>query len=219
MIKAVLFDLDGTIADTNSLIFESFRHTFRTHSIQGVSDQEIYSFFGEPLIQSMRRYAPDQAEELVETYRQYNQMVHDDMIRHFPGVREMLTELQDMGLALAIVTSKRSEAALRSLNALELKRHFEVVVTPEATLLHKPNPEPVLHGVKLLGVEPRQAIMVGDSPYDLLAGRSAGTWTCGVEYTRLNLEILRQAKPDFMIAAAQDLIPIINQLNQEETNR
>jgi len=57
------------------------------------------------------------------------------------------------------------------------------------------------------------------SPYDLLAGRSAGTWTCGVEYTRLNLEILRQAKPDFMIAAAQDLIPIINQLNQEETNR
>ena len=59
MLKALLFDLDGTIADTNTLIFESFRYTLKKHCIEGVSDEKIYSFFGEPLFDSMQKFAPD----------------------------------------------------------------------------------------------------------------------------------------------------------------
>lgn len=214
MIKAMLFDLDGTIADTNTLIFESFRHTLKTHGIHRVPDAQIYSFFGEPLIDSMRRFAPDQAEEMVRTYRAYNALVHDDMIRHFPGVRETLEELQAMGLDLGIVTSKYGAVAMRSLKALDLTDFFKVIVTPELTERHKPDPAPVRRGVELLGLTPDQAMMVGDSPYDLISGRAAGTLTCGVEYTRLDLNILTGTNPDYMIAHVSELIPIVSELNR-----
>lgn len=215
MIKAVMFDLDGTIADTNELIFESFRHTFRTHGIDHIADREIYSFFGEPLRNTMLRYAPDQAQEMTETYRAFNEVHHDEMIRHFPRVAETLTQLRDMGILLAIVTSKRGSVAQKSLDALNLSGYFKVIVTPEMTERHKPEPDPVLCGASLLGVLPCEAIMVGDSPYDLLAGRAAGCLTCGVEYTRLELNVLQLTKPDYMITEVSSLIEIIQRLNQD----
>lgn len=220
MIKAVMFDLDGTLADTNELIFQSFRHTFRSHGIDHITDQEIYSFFGEPLHATMLRYAPDKAALLEATYRAYNEVHHDEMIRHFPMVSQTLKELAGMGLSLGIVTSKRGSVARRSLDALNLTSYFQAVVTPELTERHKPEPEPVLCGARLLGVRPEEAIMVGDSPYDLLAGRAAGCLTCGVEYTRLALNVLQHARPDFMIAEVGDLLAIIRQLNgQQEVTR
>ncbi|MFZ2259114.1 MAG: pyrophosphatase PpaX [Clostridiaceae bacterium] len=216
MIKAVMFDLDGTIADTNELIFKSFRHTFHTHGIDHVADAEIYSFFGEPLHNTMHRYAPDQAKELTDTYRDYNAIHHDELIRHFPMVKETLNQLIGMGLLLGIVTSKRGSVAQKSLDALNLTSFFKVIVTPELTVKHKPEPDPVLRGAELLGVLPNEAIMVGDSPYDLLAGRAAGCITCGVEYTRLDLNVLLQTNPDYMISDVSQIIGIIQQLNQDE---
>lgn len=216
MIKAMLFDLDGTIADTNTLIFESFRYTLKEHGIEGISDEEIYSFFGEPLFDSMQRFAPDRAEELIQTYRTHNETIHDEMIRHFPGVREALVELQKMGLTLGIVTSKRGEIALRSLQVLDLVDFFEVIVTPEHTILHKPDPAPVTHGIELLGINPHEAIMVGDSPYDLLSGKAAGCLTCGVDYTRIDLNILHNTNPDYMISHLSELVSIVRALNREE---
>ena len=215
MLKAILFDLDGTIADTNTLIFESFRHTFLAHDIHRVTDEEIYSFFGEPLLTSMRRYAPDQAEELVETYRTYNAGIHDEMIRHFPGVRETLETLSVMGLELGIVTSKKGDVARRSLKALNLTDFFKVIVTPESTVQHKPDPAPVLFAMDTLGCRPDECMMVGDSPYDLLSGKRAGALTCGVEYTKLDINVLKATDPDYMIAEVGQLIGIIRQLNGE----
>jgi|LSQX01.1.fsa_nt_gb pyrophosphatase PpaX len=214
MLKAMLFDLDGTIADTNTLIFESFRFTLKTHGIDGISDEKIYSFFGEPLFDSMQKFAPGQASELMKTYRSFNERVHDEMIRPFPGVREALAELRDMGLNLGIVTSKRGEVALRSLKVLDLTDYFRVVVTPEHTSSHKPHPAPVRHGVELLGIRPEEAMMIGDSPYDLLSGRAAGTLTCGVDYSRINLNILYQTNPDYMISHVHELVSIVGELNK-----
>lgn len=213
MIQAILFDLDGTVADTNQLIFQSFRYTLDQHGITGISDDEIYSHYGEPLLRTMLRYAPDEAEALVKTYHTHNLKTHDELIRPFPGVEEMLKALAGMGLKLGIVTSKRHKVASRSLEVLGLTSWFQAVVTPEDTVKHKPEPEPVLHGAKLLGVRPEKTMMVGDSPYDLLAGRSAGTLTCGVEYTRLPLEVLLSTQPDYMIREAGELVAILQDLN------
>lgn len=214
MLKAMLFDLDGTIADTNTLIFESFRFTLKKHGIEGISDEKIYSFFGEPLYDSMQKFAPGQAEELIRTYRGFNERAHDEMIQPFPGVREALAELRDMGLNLGIVTSKRGAVAHRSLKVLDLTDFFKVIVTPEHTSAHKPHPAPVMHGVGLLGIQAKEAMMIGDSPYDLLSGRAAGTLTCGVDYSKIDLKILYKTNPDYMISHVHELVSIVDELNK-----
>ncbi len=214
MIKAILFDLDGTLANTNNLIFESFKYTFKQHGIDGVTDEEIYSFFGEPLTASMRRYvSKDKVEELVETYRVFNHMMHDKMISDFPEVETTLKSLKELGYKLGVVTSKREMMAKKSLDALDLDGYFDILVTPELTTLHKPNKEPVEKGINLCNVLPHECIMVGDSPYDILSGNAAGAYTVAVNYTVIPMEAIIESEPDFFIDSVNELSEIIETLN------
>lgn len=214
MIKAILFDLDGTLANTNNLIFESFKYTFKEHGIEGVTDDEIYSFFGEPLTASMRRYVDeDKVDELVETYRVFNHMMHDKMISDFPGVLDAVKRFKESGYKLGIVTSKREKMARKSLEALDLIDYFEILVTPELTTLHKPNKEPVEKGINLCDVAPFECIMVGDSPYDILSGNAAGAYTVAVNYTVIPMQAIIDSEPDFFIDSMDEMTDIIETLN------
>jgi len=213
MIKLCLFDLDGTVADTNALIFDSFRHTFTHYGLENVTDEEIYSFFGEPLFKSMERYAGvEDAPNFVQVYREYNELKHDDMILSFPNVDEVLTELKKLGIKLGIVTSKRSEMAMRSIERLGLTKYFDLIVTPEDTVRHKPEKDPVEFAVNHFGLKPSETIMVGDSPYDLMSGKAAGTFTCGVTYTKIAVQKLLDVEPTFMIDNLKELISAIKTL-------
>ncbi len=215
MIEAVLFDLDGTVADTNDLVYASFRRLFEKLEIE-VEDDIIYSFFGEPLENSLRKYS-DTPEELVGHFRDFNEKKHDQMIKPFDGVVETLELLLEKGIKLGIVTSKRENMAKRSLEALKLSKYFSVVVTPEYTRKHKPYAEPLLKACELLGgIDPSHTIMVGDATYDILCGNKAGAHTVGVTYSMISLDVLKAAKPDFMVDNLRELLPIIEKLNGEE---
>ncbi|PKK39586.1 hypothetical protein ABB02_01146 [Clostridiaceae bacterium JG1575] len=209
MIRALLFDLDGTVADTNGLILASFRHTFSAHGVEGVADEAITALFGEPLDRSMTRFKPAESAAMVATYRVHNKAHHDDLIRPFPGVQEALTALKEKGYLLGIVTSKRQEMASRSLACLGLAPFFDVVVTPENTKEHKPHPAPVLYAMARLGVSPEETLMIGDSPYDLLSGRAAGCQTVAVSWSSLPRTVLEDAKPTFFLEDINDLMPLL----------
>lgn len=212
MIEAVLFDLDGTVADTNDLVFASFKQLFKKLDLD-VEDEVIYSFFGEPLEYSLKKYS-DYPEELMGHFREFNEKVHDQMIKPFDGVVDTLKALQKRGIKLGIVTSKREVMAKRSLKALDLTPYFSVVVTPEFTRKHKPYPEPLLKACELLGgIDPKNTIMVGDATYDILCGNKAGAKTVAVKYSMISHEVLKAAKPDFMVDNLKELLPIIDDLN------
>lgn len=217
MIKALLFDLDGTIADTNGLIFESFRHTLSSHGFDQVASEDIYKLFGEPLEASMGRYLPGEEATMVATYRAYNEACHDDMIRPFAQVEEVLQRLKAEGRRLAIVTSKRKEMALRSLTCLDLHDYFDLVVTPEDTSRHKPLPEPVLYALDQLKIQPKEALMIGDSPYDIMSGKAAGVPTVAVAYSKIQPQVLAAAKPTYTIKTMGDLIPLIQEAEDGTT--
>lgn len=213
MIKAILFDLDGTLADTNNLIFQSFRHTLAHYDILDVSDEDIYALFGEPLEYSMARFKPEEVDNMVTVYRNYNESRHDELIRPFANVQETLAELKERGLALAIVTSKRQAVAMRSLDALDLTPYFDVIVTPELTQKHKPDPAPVNYALNALGVSPNEAVMVGDSPFDIASGKGAGCQTVAVTYSKITPRLLAEAQPTLMIDSISDLL---NYVKEEE---
>lgn len=209
MIKGILFDLDGTLINTNMLIINSFKYVFKENLDLIVEDNEIVQYFGEPLAYTMAKYTKDRVEELVEKYVEYSLSIHDEYTESFKGVEEGLIILREKGYKLAIVTSKRRTTALRGLRLFDLEKYFEVIVSPEDTEKHKPEGEPVLKACELLNLKPEEVVMVGDSHNDILCGKNAGSKTCLVKYTALPLEKLLEHKPDYVIDSVEEILNII----------
>ena len=211
MIDTVLFDLDGTICDTNELILQSFKITLAEVLSLDEEKDTIYSYFGEPLDKSFSRYSNDidEIENLVFYYRSFNEKNHDNMIKIFPGVKETLIALKKKNVKLGIVTSKRRKMAIKSLSRFNLEKYFTAIITPESTKLHKPNKAPVLEAMKVLNSKAHTTLMVGDSRYDIISGNSAGAMTCGVSYSVLKDDLI-SSKPDYMIDEIYEVLDIVN---------
>ena len=209
MIKAILFDLDGTLLNTNQLIYNSFNYILNEVLKVNASSEEINKTFGKPLTSTFAEYSnvDYSVEELIGLYRKYNLEHHDSMCRAFDGVEDMLIELKKRNIKTAIVTSKLRPTAERGLRINNLLEYFDVIISPEDTKKHKPDAEPALKACELLQVEPSDTIMIGDSSYDLLCGKAAGCYTCGVYYTAI--DTLLDVKPTYMIHSPIDVLDII----------
>jgi pyrophosphatase PpaX len=211
-IRAVLYDFDGTLADSTELTMRCYRHTMRTH-LGGVPPDDAWlSGFGTTLEAQMRRFGrtSDEVRAMLDTYRTYQNAVHDDLLRPFPDAAETVAELERRGYGLAIVTSKRRRVAMRGMELCGLVRHFDVIVTPEDVAEAKPHPEPVLFALQKLGVAPHEALFVGDSPHDVAAGRAAGTRTAAALWGPFSIETLQAAGPDAFLREQRDVLRLLN---------
>jgi pyrophosphatase PpaX len=198
MLKAVLFDFDGTIVDTTELIHQSMRRA--TSEILGrtPSREVLLANVGQPLPRQMELLDPERAEELLASYRLHNEELHEDLIEAFPNVEASLARLRDAGLRLAVVTSKRRFSLEMALDSFPVLRDaVDAFVTMEDTTEHKPHPAPLLKGLELLGdVPPDRAAYVGDSPFDVAAAHAAGMLSVAVSWGVFTEEDLREAEPD-----------------------
>lgn len=215
MIKAVLFDLDGTLINTNELIVESFQYTFKNLLNIEVTRDEIVKTFGEPLKDTMASYDEERADLLVSFYRNYNENKHDKLANIFKGVKEGLISLKSRGIKLGVVTSKRMALAMRGLKLINIYDYMDVIVTPEDTEKHKPLGDPAKKACELLEIDAEEAIMVGDSHNDILCGKNAGCSTALVKYTALSIDELMEYRPDYVIESIEDLVGICDSLNRE----
>ncbi|MBI6019220.1 pyrophosphatase PpaX [Clostridium perfringens] len=213
MIKAVLFDLDGTLINTNDLILKSFKHTFKTILDLEPTEEEITMNYGRPLQGIFKSYDENRIEEMINCYRKINLELHDDECKEFADVDLMLQTLKNKGIKIGVVTSKKSDMAERGAKLMGIFKYFDTFITPEVTIKHKPEGEPVLKACENLGVSPSEALMVGDSPYDILAGKNAGAKTCGVKYTALPIEKLQESKPDFYVDKPLEILELVEKLN------
>lgn len=209
MLEAVFFDLDGTILNTNELIIDSFRYTFYKHFGTSPSNEELYATFGEPLRDTLARYAgKEDYTKLIETYREYNVQKHDILTKVFPGVEEMFVDLRESGLKIAIVTSKLQKTAARGLNLFNLMQYIDCQVSFEDTEEHKPEAGPVLKAMELLNVS--KAIMVGDSPLDSLSAAKAGIPSVSVGWSVYPHNVLIQAGSSLIIDNFHQLLKYID---------
>jgi pyrophosphatase PpaX len=210
-IKGVLFDLDGTLVDTEALILASFRYATKTVLGRDIPDEELRAKIGQPLTVQMWDWADGSQEvhdKLFNTYLEHNDRVHSQLIRSFPDTIPSLDALRAAGLPLGIVTSKRSENAARAMKSTGIDGYFEFVVAPDTFPAHKPDPEPVLHGCELLGVQHEECIYIGDSPYDMQAGRGTGCVTVAALWGMFGRDDLLAEHPDYAISSLAELVPI-----------
>lgn len=209
--EAVLYDFDGTLADSTELIMRCYRHTMRTHLGHVPPDEEWLSGFGTPLEGQIRRFARSEEEcaAMLESYRSHQREHHDALLRPFPGALEVVEALAERGVRLAIVTSKHREGTLRGMGLCGLVDHFPVIVTPEDVTHSKPHPEPVLRALDELGVAAERALFVGDSPHDVEAGRAAGVRTAGVLWGPFPRAWLEAARPDFLLESQEEVLRVL----------
>jgi pyrophosphatase PpaX len=203
LLKAVLFDFDGTIVDTTELIYESMRRATGEVLGRELGRETLMANVGQPLSHQMELLAdaqPEKTAELLEVYLHHNEELHEGLIREFPKVGTSLARLRDADLRLAVVTSKRRFSVEMALDSFpDLRDVFDVFVAMEDTSEHKPLPAPLLKGLELLGdVSPERAAYVGDAPFDVAAARAAGITSVAVSWGAFTAEALRAAGPDHL---------------------
>lgn len=208
---AILFDLDGTLADTVGLILDCYRHTMRTHLGVVPPDALWLATMGRPLRDQLCAFARSdlELEAMLDTYSRYQREIHDGRVRAYPGVGEAVKRLAGQGIALAVVTSKRREMARRTLARCELEEYFPVLISADDVRNGKPDPEPVAAALAALGApDPGAALFVGDSPYDVAAGRGAGVVTAAALWGPFSRAELEAAGPDHLLERVDDLLEL-----------
>ena len=210
-IKAVLFDFDGTIMDTNTIILKSWQHTFNTVLGRDPDFEVIKQTFGEPLDETMAKLFPDRdTHEMVETYRNYQRHIYKDDITMFPGTKETIEELKRRGYKVAIVTSRLWSSTTQGLYKFDIADMFDAVVSAEDTTIHKPDPTPILLCLDKLGIGADEALMVGDSKFDILCARNACVKSVLVSWTISVTDEQRAIlAPDYYIQDAAEVLEIV----------
>ena len=212
--QGILFDLDGTVIDTYHLLLVSFRHTMETVLGRSIPDKVLMAKVGQPLNTQMWDFTDDDAvhEELCRTYRAYNEQVHDELIASFPGTKQALADLRDAGFPLGVVTSKRHAPALKGLRRFDLEDSFDFLIGSDDWPTHKPDPGPVEHGCDLMGLRPDEVVYVGDSPFDMQAGNSAGCMTVAALWGMFDADVLLAERPDFSCGSLAELPALLRDL-------
>jgi len=207
-IRTLLFDLDGTLINTNDLIIESFKHTFAHYGLN-FSLEEIITFNGPPLQQTFQKIGGSLADEMVVTYREHNFRFHNEYVKPFPHVLETIQTLEDQGFELGIVTTKMRKAVELGLEITDLKPFFKTIITLNDVTHAKPHPEPVLKAMQELQGEPQSTLMIGDNSHDIEAGHNAGVLTAGVAWAQRGETYLKQYKPTYMLGDMTELLDIV----------
>lgn len=206
-IRTILFDLDGTLIDTNELIIASFEHTFKTHGLPHTRE-EIMGFNGPPLRDTFYKLNPDLVETLIATYREHNLAHHDSYVTAFPHVVDVLQKLEENNIQLGVVTTKMRKSVGMGLEITGLDRFFNTVITLDDVDHPKPHPEPVIKAMEQLDADAASTLMVGDNFHDIESGKNAGVLTAGVAWAHKGKDFLQQYNPTYMLEDMNDLLKL-----------
>lgn len=177
----VLFDLDGTLANTVPAIVASYTHTWATVG-RTVTAADILPTIGRTLQDVFTEQDPERAEELEATYLAHNMAHLPELVEPYEGVNELLREMIDVGITTGVVTSKRTEGALLTMRCVGLPDDMPLLCSMEDTTAHKPDPTPLLTGMRRVHANPETTLYVGDAVVDLQAARAGGMAGVGVTW-------------------------------------
>lgn len=207
MIKAILFDLDGTLIDTDELVMESYRHLFRKFRPDYHPNRtELLSFLGPPLKEMFPLYFKEDFDLLLKEYRLFNIAQHPTYVTAYDGVMDTLTWLKKQGYLIAVITSKLRESALVGLDLVGATPMIDFLVGLDDVSHHKPHPEGILSACQHFHMFPSETMMIGDSASDLQAGLNAGTLIGAVGWTIKGRDYIMSFEPSIILNKMNDLI-------------
>lgn len=180
--RVACFDLDGTIMEPGGSIRHALNAAIRHGGHAPFSADEI--LIGMPLRDILRTRTDDAAgiEEMVDVFRRVHMEDSWRLARFHDGFPDLVQTLRDDGLKTAIVTTKGEQEAERLMRDLDIADLWDTIVGDDDIRPTKPDPAPVIAACGRLGARPYQAVMIGDTSFDMDAGNAAGAWTIGVSW-------------------------------------
>lgn len=203
-IRAAILDFDGTLADTKGLILAIMHATFQELGLPDAPDAQCAATIGLPLAEGFRRLVASHDDGLAErcaaTYRRlFTEKNRPGLVKPFPHVAETLRSLHAKGTLLTVASSRHHESLAAYLKEFGLDGLFALVLGVNDVARAKPDPLPVLHTLHALGLREGEAIVVGDTPFDILMGRRAHCPTAAVTYGNATREELVAAGADYVL--------------------
>lgn len=209
-LRAVAFDLDGTLADSVPGICNTFSTVLSAAGHRVPAAVEIAALIGLPLADVMLRFAPTgDVNALTSHYRSIYTATVVPATLLFPRAWSLLRACKAAGLELAIVTGKSTDVADATLRRCRIRRLFRSVVGTERAARPKPHPDLMHLAISELGVPAEQTLLVGDGTHDIEMGRDAGARTCGVAWGVHQAEHLQAAGADHVVHSMAELRQLI----------
>lgn len=203
MKKLIILDFDGTIADTRPVILNTFHRTLDAMHLPQHSDDEIAATIGLPLLKAFPVLEPMDAEKAAlctDTYRRIFEDVNAEIgVPMFPHVADTLRQLHNQGCTLSIATSRGYKSVVDFIKGFHLDDIITFIIAAEDVKHAKPDAEPVIKTLKHYGMKAEDAVVIGDTHFDILMGRNAGCATIGVTYGNGSRESLIEAGADMVV--------------------
>ncbi len=215
-LKLIIFDLDGTLIDSSIDIANAINYAVGPYGVPLLTVEEVISLVGEGISSLMGKLIVKEGIEadtdfLVRQFLSYYSSHLTDNTPVYPGVMEMLAQLG--AYRKAVISNKRESLCVKILEQLGLSDYMDVIVGSDTVKERKPSPLPICHVLSTLDISPDEAIIVGDSNYDIEAGKSAGIKTVAVTYGYRPLELLQGA--DFIINSMPELAGILKKYEKQ----
>ena len=202
-IRLVIFDFDGTLGDSQKLITDTMLATIERLNLPMRSREEYARTIGLPLKECFSSIIPmtdEQAEECAEVYSEiFNVKNVPGAVTVFPGVIETLERLSAQGILMSIASSRSHRTLAKLMDELDLSKYITYLIAADDVVEKKPAAESVLKTLRHFNIEAHETLVVGDTEFDILMGRNAGTHTCGVTYGNGSRESLQAAKAEWIV--------------------
>lgn len=203
-IKGIIFDLDGTLASTNELIFNSFNFIMKKYKNKTLTPKEIVALFGPTENQIIDIIFKNNAEQVKKDYLSFYSQNHHSA-KLYEGIIEVLRLCKKQNLLLSIYTGKGRGTTEVTLKKTGIYDYFDMIVTGDEVKNHKPSPEGIELFLKKFDLPKEKVLMIGDAPADIKAARTAGIKIASVVWDSYAKEEVLNLKSDFVFNSPKEL--------------
>ncbi len=208
--KLIIFDLDGTLVDSSTDISHAINYALEGTNVPPVTVQETITMIGEGITRLFEKIIEKNnlsadKDILIQRFLHHYSAHLTDNTPVYPGVKETMEALKEY--PKAVISNKREDLSSRILELLGMRKYFDVVVGSDTTSERKPSPVPIQYVLSRFEAKPEDAVIIGDSNFDIEAGKAAGVTTIAVTYGYRPLSSLRGA--DYIVNTMPEILKIL----------
>lgn len=195
--RLLLFDLDGTLANTDEMVVQSFYALYKIYKPRVVrSREELYYFSGPQIRETLKKEFPDyDLEEMREAFARISKSLYAPYVTEYPDEIETLKALKEAGYLLGVVTNKGKPLTKYNLELCHLDDIFDVVITADDVAAAKPDPQGIFKAMEVLGIKDKKDVLyIGDNDIDYYSGTNAGVDTLLVTWGPREIKSVNKAK-------------------------